>query len=109
MMAQASHRTHFQGYQGSGALEISAYRASNAADFFDHHRKTRFSPHARGTLIRPRPSWARTPDAFGVSLHFGFAAERGRYDRKKVQDEDGFVITTRPPKRGRSIPWSLGL
>ena len=38
-----------------------------------------------------------------VRLHFGFAAERERHDRKRIQDEEGFLITTRPPKRGRSI------
>ena len=37
-----------------------------------------------------------------VRLHFGFAAERERHDRKRIQDEEGFLITTRPPKRGRS-------
>jgi hypothetical protein len=42
MMAQTSHRTHFQRYQGSGSLEISAYRASNAADFSDDRRKPGF-------------------------------------------------------------------
>jgi hypothetical protein len=39
-----------------------------------------------------------------VRLRFGYAAERGRVDRKRIQDKDCFVITTRPPKRGRSIP-----
>jgi len=39
-----------------------------------------------------------------VRLHFGFAAERERHDRKRIQDEEGFLITTRPPKRGRSSP-----
>jgi hypothetical protein len=38
-----------------------------------------------------------------VRLRFGYAAERGRVDRKRIQDKDCFVITTRPPKRGRSI------
>jgi hypothetical protein len=37
-----------------------------------------------------------------VRLRFGYAAERGRVDRKRIQDKDCFVITTRPPKRGRS-------
>jgi len=37
-----------------------------------------------------------------VRLRFGYAAERGRVDRKRIQDKACFVITTRPPKRGRS-------
>jgi hypothetical protein len=56
-----------------------------------------------------------------VRLRFGYAAERGRVDRKRIQDKDCFVITTRPPKRGRSsvndsahlhaevIVWSVSL
>jgi len=37
-----------------------------------------------------------------VRLRFGYAAERRRVDRKRIQDKDCFVITTRPPKRGKS-------
>ena len=42
-----------------------------------------------------------------VRLRFGYAAERRRVDRKRIQDKDCFVITTRPPKRGRSTTDTL--
>ena len=102
MMAQRSHGSISRGIKVAAPCEISAHRASNAADFSGYRRRQDFFTVLRGTPIHSRPSWVRTPDAFGVSLHFGFAAERGRLCKKKIQDEDGFVITTRPPKRGRS-------
>jgi len=42
-----------------------------------------------------------------VRLRFGYAAERRRVDRKRIQDKDCFVITTRPPKRGKSTTDTL--
>ena len=39
-----------------------------------------------------------------VRGHCGFAAEREEHDRKRIQDKEGFLITTRPLKRGRSNP-----
>ena len=107
MMTQTSHGEIFRGYQGSGYLEISAYRACNAVAFArDCEKSVIFDPPSRTASCEALALLSGADFCPGLRpgrLRFGFAAKQARFDRKRIQDEDGFVITTRPPKRGRSI------
>jgi len=95
-------RIDFLGIQGKGYLQISAYRASYAVGFSKLREKNRnfdlcVDNDARASLCLRLLSGLR-PDR----LRFGFAADRGRFDRNKIQDQECFETTTRPPNRGRS-------
>lgn len=106
MMTQPSHGEIFTEYQGSGYLEISAYRACNAVAFSrDSEKSGNLDPPSRTACCEALALLSGADFCPGLRpgrLRFGFAAKRARFDRKRIQDEDGSVITTRPPKRGRS-------
>ena len=102
MIVQRSQRPICGGVRVEGIPETSAHRASYVVAFSRRPGKEAISTEPRSTLNPSCPSWAWTSPAFGVRLHDGFAAERTRLDRKGIQEKEDSVITTRPPKRGRS-------
>lgn len=105
MRTQSSQGSIFRDSGVAGTYEISAYRASNALAFSGDGEKMRnFCPASSRIAHRDDGAFLGRGllPAFGGQTALGLRRERERFHRKGIQDDDGFVITTRPPKRGRS-------
>jgi hypothetical protein len=104
MRLQTSQSLLSEEWHGSGSLEISAYRTSNAVEFSQVFKKTE---ELRPRRIQDRKLRAPRPQRLlsglrPARLRDRFAAERRRLDRNTVQDEESYETTTRPLKRGSS-------
>ena len=73
----------------AGTPEISAHKASYAVVLSHATTKTRVSALAGSRVLKClRPSQARPSPASGVRLRDGFAAERRRCDKHRIEDQE---------------------